>query len=54
MLFHIDDEEVEAGAGDLIHIPGGAWHHVEQVKEGRLIVLNIRGGRLPSTIEWGE
>ncbi len=53
MLFHIDDEVVEAGAGDLIHIPGGAWHYVERVKEGRLIVLNIRGGRLPSTTEWG-
>ncbi len=54
MLFHIDDEVVEAGAGDLIHIPGGAWHHVERVKEGNLIVLNIRGGQLPSIIEWGE
>ncbi len=53
MLFHIGDEVVEAGAGDLIHIPGGAWHYVERVKEGHLTVLNIRGGRLPSTIEWG-
>jgi mannose-6-phosphate isomerase-like protein (cupin superfamily) len=52
MLFNIDGEEVEAGAGDLIHIPGGAWHFVERVKEGELIVLNIRGGKLPPTTEW--
>ncbi|MEE9257482.1 MAG: hypothetical protein V3V56_09995 [bacterium] len=47
-------EDIHAAAGDLIHIPRGAWHFVRRVTEGDLIVLNIRGGELPSTTEWGS
>ena len=49
----IDGEDIEAAAGDLSHIPRGAWHFVQRITEGALIVLNIRGGELPSTTVWG-
>lgn len=50
--FYIDGESVEGGEGDLIHIPGGSRHHVERILEGELIVLNMRGGKLPSITSW--
>ena len=52
MRFHIDGESIEAGEGDLIHIPGGSRHHVERMSDGALIVLNMRGGKLPSITNW--
>ncbi len=52
--FHIDGEDIEAREGDLIHIPGGAWHRVRRVSKGGLSVLNFRGGKLPSLTQWGN
>ncbi len=54
MIFHIDGEDIEASEGDLIHIPGGSWHHVNRISDGDLVVLNFRGGDLPSATEWGK
>ena len=54
MIFHIDGEDIEAAEGDLIHIPGGSWHHVNRISDGDLIVLNLRGGALPSANQWGK
>jgi len=54
VLFHIDGEEFEAGAGDLVHLPGGAWHCIENTGEEELLLFSFLGGRLPCATEWKD
>ncbi|MDA0998912.1 MAG: cupin domain-containing protein [bacterium] len=49
---HGDIGGVDVKKGDVVHIPGGAWHNTENRSKKRLLLFNIRGGRMPSSSEW--
>jgi len=50
--FYIDDDEFVAGPGDLVHVPGGAIHYVNNTGMEDAIIFNFIGGRLPAETEW--
>ena len=52
LKYNIEGEEVVAGPGDLVHVPGGSWHYVKNEGSVDCIILNILGGRLPVRTEW--
>jgi len=52
LQFYIDDDEFVAGPGDMVHVPGGAVHHVENEGGEDGIIFNFIGGRLPAETEW--
>ena len=54
MNFIIEDETIEAAAGDLVHTPGGAWHTVHNASDAPAVLFNFRGGALPSRTEWRD
>ncbi len=54
MNFIIEDETIEASAGDLVHTPGGAWHTVHNASDAPAVLFNFRGGALPSKTEWRD
>ncbi len=54
MNFVIEEETIEARAGDLVHTPGGAWHTVHNASDAPAVLFNFRGGALPSRTEWRE
>lgn len=52
MNFIVEEETIEASAGDLVHVPGGVWHTVHNAGGAPAALFNFRGGALPSRTEW--
>jgi quercetin dioxygenase-like cupin family protein len=42
--YHIEDQEVEGGAGTFFYIPEGTWENFEPLEESRLLVVYAPGG----------
>lgn len=52
VAYEVDGERVEGGPGDLLHVPGGAWHYLENIGPGEARIYNVLGGILPVRTEW--
>lgn len=52
VAYEVDGERVEGGPGDLLHVPGGAWHCLENTGGGEAQIYNVLGGELPVRTEW--
>ena len=52
VAYEVDGDRVEGGPGDLLHVPGGAWHYLENAGGGEAQIYNVLGGELPVRTEW--
>lgn len=52
ITYEIEGEAIAAGPGDLVHVPGGAWHSVKNTGGEDCVLFNFLGGKLPVRTEW--